>query len=83
MKIDQAKRTHSLHKRVASKSRGQAQLEFVLSILFVMLFTFGMLEMVMLVYTYNVLADSAKEGVRYAIAHGTDNATCSGPGAAG
>jgi Flp pilus assembly protein TadG len=83
MKIDQAKRARLLHKRVASTSRGQAQMEFVLSILFVMLFTFGMLEMVLLVYTYNVLADSAKEGVRYAIVHGTDNATCSGPGGGG
>jgi len=71
------------HKRLAGKSRGQAQMEFVLSIFFVMMFTFGMLELVLLVYTYNVLADSAKEGVRYAIVHGTDNATCSGPGGGG
>jgi len=83
MKTDQATRTHLLHKRLAGKSRGQAQVEFVLSVLFVMLFIFGMLEMVLLVYTYNVLADSAKEGVRYAIVHGTDSATCSGPGGGG
>ena len=83
MRIDQTKRTHLLHKWLASKSRGQAQVEFILSILFVMLFTFGMLEMVLLVYTYNVLADSAKEGVRYAIVHGTHSATCSGPGGGG
>ncbi len=70
-------------KKLASKSRGQAQIEFVLSILFVMLFTFGMLEMVLLVYTYNVLADSAKEGVRYAIVHGTDSAACNNPGGGG
>lgn len=78
-----AKRTNSVYKRRACRSRGQAQVEFVLSILFVMLFTFGMLEMVLLVYTYNVLAGSAKEGVRYAIVHGTDSATCSGPGGGG
>lgn len=83
MRIEHATRTHPLHKRLASKSRGQAQVEFVLSILFVMLFTFGMLELVLLVYTYNVLADSAKEGVRYAIVHGTDSAACSGPGGGG
>jgi hypothetical protein len=66
--------------RLADQSRGQAQFEFVLSILFIMLFIFGMLELVLLVYTYNVLADSAKEGVRYAVVHGTDSLSCSGPG---
>lgn len=81
--MNQAKGTHLLHKRPANKSRGQAQMEFVLSALLVVMFIFGMLEMVLLVYTYNVLADSAKEGVRYAIVHGTDSATCSGPGGGG
>jgi hypothetical protein len=83
MRIGRAKKTKLFHKPQTSKSRGQAQVEFVLSILFVMLFTFGMLELVLLVYTYNVLADSAKEGVRYAIVHGTDSASCSGPGGGG
>jgi Flp pilus assembly protein TadG len=64
-------------------ARGQAQLEFALSILFVMCFIFGILELVLLVYTYNVLADSAKEGVRYAVVHGTDSRNCSGPGGSG
>jgi hypothetical protein len=57
--------------------------EFVLSILFVMLLIFGMLELVLLLYTYNVLADSAKEGVRYGIVHGTESTNCSGPGGGG
>jgi len=59
--------------------KGQAQVEFVLSILFVMLLIFGIFELMLLVYTYNVLADSAKEGVRYAVVHGTGNASPSGP----
>jgi Flp pilus assembly protein TadG len=61
-------------------SRGQAQVEFVLTILFVLLLIFGIIELIMLIYTYNVLADSAKEGVRYAIVHGCDfdSSTCSG-----
>lgn len=67
----------------AKKSRGQAQLEFILSILFLILTIFGTLELILFVYTYNVLADSAKEGVRYAVVHGTDSATCSGPGGNG
>jgi len=82
-RIDRLKKISVFHQPRTSKSRGQAQMEFVLSILFVMLFTFGMLELVLLVYTYNVLADSAKEGVRYAIVHGTDSAACSGPGGGG
>ena len=61
-------------------SSGQAQVEFVLTILFVLLLFFGIIELIMLIYTYNVLADSAKEGVRYAIVHGCnfDSSNCSG-----
>ena len=33
----------------------------------------AILEMFMLLHTYNVLADAAKEGVRYAIVHGANN----------
>jgi Flp pilus assembly protein TadG len=65
--------------------RGQATLEFGLTIVFVMLFIVGAIELVMLVYTYSVLADAAKDGVRYAIVHGagTGAANCSGPGGGG
>ena len=62
-------------------SKGQAQVEFALTVVFVMLLILGSLEMIVLIYTYSVLADSAKEGVRYAIVHGTGvGAACSGPG---
>lgn len=57
--------------------RGQAQVEFVLSITFVLLLIFGIFEMIMLLYTYNVLADATKEGVRYAIVNGSDSANAS------
>ena len=61
-------------------SAGQAQVEFALSILFVVLLIFGIIELILLIYTYNTLADAAKEGVRYAIVHGCDfdSTTCSG-----
>ena len=59
--------------------RGPASVEFVLSCVFLVLFVIGILELVMMVYTYNVLADSAKEGVRYAIVHGSGNSSASGP----
>ena len=61
-------------------SSGQAQVEFALSILVVLLLIFGIIELIMLIHTYNVLADAAKEGVRYAIVHGCDfgSGSCSG-----
>ena len=40
-------------------------------------------EVVMAVYTYSVIADAAREGVRYAIVHGSKNSNCSGPVPAG
>ena len=64
---------------------GQSLVEFALSILFVLLLIFGIIELTVFVYTYNVLADAAKEGVRYAIVHGTGvgASSCSGPGGSG
>jgi Flp pilus assembly protein TadG len=59
---------------------GQAAVEFALTIVFIVLLLVSFLEVILMVYTYIVLADSAKEGVRYAIVHGTGNTTCSGPG---
>ncbi|MGZ4733875.1 MAG: TadE/TadG family type IV pilus assembly protein [Terriglobales bacterium] len=55
------------------RARGQAQVEFALVIVFLMILVLSMLEIVMLVHTYNVLADAAKEGVRYTIVHGSHN----------
>jgi len=62
------------------KTTGQAQVEFLLSVILSVLLVVGIVEMIALMYTYTVLADAAKEGVRYAIVHGCDlsSATCSG-----
>lgn len=54
-------------------------LEFSLSVWTLFLVAFLIFEFCMLVYTYSVLGDAAREGVRYAIVHGTDSTTCSGP----
>lgn len=64
---------------------GQSLVEFALSIVFVLVLIFGIIELTVFVYTYNVLADAAKEGVRYAIVHGTGvgASNCSGPGGSG
>jgi len=59
--------------------RGAVEIEFVLSILTVLFVMFWMWEVVMAVYTYSVISDAAREGVRYAIVHGLKNQNCSGP----
>src|ERR1019366_3422011 len=61
------------------RARGQAQVEFALVIVFLMILILSMLELLTLMHTYNVLADAAKEGLRYAIVHGTQNSTPSPP----
>jgi len=62
------------------EAKGQAMVEFLLTILFVTLTIFASLEVIMMVYTYSVMADAAKEGVRYAIVHGCSlgSSYCSG-----
>jgi Flp pilus assembly protein TadG len=53
--------------------------EFMLAISFVFILFVSILQMILLMHAYNTLADAAKEGVRYAIVHGTQNSNCSGP----
>jgi Flp pilus assembly protein TadG len=66
----------------SSKKRqaGQAAVEFALILLFLMVFLLSFIEITALLYTYSVLADSAKEGVRYGVVHGSLSSTCNGPG---
>ena len=65
------------------RQAGQAAVEFALVMVFLVVFLLSFIEITALVYTYSVLADSAKEGVRYGVVHGTLSLTCNGPGAAG
>ena len=69
----------SVFKLRLRSDRGQATIEFALVIIFLMIVVLSIVEMIFFMNTYNVLADSAKEGVRYAIVHGTNNSTPSGP----
>jgi Flp pilus assembly protein TadG len=62
-----------------SRQRGQATIEFLLTFLMVFMLFVAIMEMILLVHTYSVLADSAKEGLRYAIVHGSSNSQSSGP----
>lgn len=54
-------------------------IETALSLLLVIPIVFWLFEMCMLTYTYSVLGDAARQGIRYAIVHGTDTTNCSGP----
>ena len=74
-----AHRRSLISRRHGRSVRGQASVEFALVIVLLMITIVSMLELIMLMHTYNTLADAAKEGVRYAIVHGTGNSTPSGP----
>jgi len=76
-------RTSAMIRSPKKGQAGQAAVEFAFIIVFLVVFLISFLEITGLVYTYSVLADSAKEGVRFGVVHGTLSSTCNGPGAAG
>ena len=65
--------------RQSRRENGQAMIEFALTITFLTLLIFSIVEMLGFIYTYSVMANAAKEGVRYAIVHGANNSSPSGP----
>lgn len=65
--------------RLCSSDHGGSLPEFAFSALTLILVVFAVFEFSMLLYTYTVLGEAAREGIRYAVVHGTDSATCSGP----
>ena len=54
-------------------------LETALCLLAIVPAVLWMLELSMLIYTWNILSNAARQGVRYAEIHGTDSSLCSGP----
>lgn len=50
--------------------RGQATVEFALTATAFLLLTFAVIEMGLVIYTYNTLASATRDAVRYAIMHG-------------
>jgi Flp pilus assembly protein TadG len=62
-----------------TRERGSAQIEFLFSVVIFTVMVFGAFELSMMLYTYVVMGAAAKAGVRYAIVHGTDSASCDGP----
>src|SRR6184192_2139903 len=65
--------------RTRSNNGGQASVEFLLSALLCVTMIFAAVQMIIFIYTYTVLAEAAKVGVRYAVVHGSNNASPSGP----
>ena len=61
---------------------GQAMVEFMLVVIFLFIVFVSVIQTILMMYAYTTLANAAKEGVRYAIVHGTgrSSATCRGPG---
>ena len=61
--------------------RGATMVEFSLTIITVVFTFFLLFEFCLWIYCYNVMADAAKAGVRYAIVHGSglETASQSGP----
>jgi Flp pilus assembly protein TadG len=68
----------SMPKR-GGRETGQALVEFMLTVTFLVLLTLAVLEIADFIYTYSVLADAANEGVRYAIVHGSSSSGANGP----
>ena len=65
----------------AQSEDGQALVEFALIFSVLMGFVFGFMELCMMLYSYDMISESAREGTRYAIVHGSScltstNASC-------
>jgi Flp pilus assembly protein TadG len=67
--------------RCVRKESGQGLVETALSLVAAFTLAFLLFEGTLLIYTYAVLNNAAREGVRYAVVHGNDTSICSGPSA--
>jgi len=72
-------RHYRVRRRTVQHQSGQALVEFMLTITFLLLLTVAVLEVADFIYTYGVMADAANEGVRYAIVHGINSGNAAGP----
>lgn len=68
-----------MSRRKQSAERGQALVEFSLVVLVFMIIVLGMVEVGRAVWNYNTLSNAVREGTRYAIVHGVNATTPSGP----
>jgi len=57
--------------RTAGSRRGQALVEFAIAALVLLMLIFGVIEIARIFLVYTTITDAARQGVRYAITHGT------------
>lgn len=60
-------------------TRASVQVETTFALLLAIPLLFTVFELCAFTYTQALLGDAARVGVRYAIVHGTDSTSCSGP----
>jgi Flp pilus assembly protein TadG len=58
---------------------GAIMIETTLGFMIMMAMVLGIIECSMMAYTFSVMEDSAREGVRYATVHGINSPSCNGP----
>lgn len=58
---------------------GSIMIETALGYMIMMTMVLGIIECSMMGYTFSVMEDAAREGVRYASVHGTNSPSCNGP----
>jgi Flp pilus assembly protein TadG len=68
----------ALVRRVCGED-GSIVIETAIGFMLTMTMVLGIIECCMMAYTYSVLEDATREGVRYAAVHGADSSACSGP----
>lgn len=67
--------------RAFGSESGSVAIETALSFMLVMTMVLGIIEFSVMAYTYSVLGEAARQGVRYATVHGSASSNCSGPSA--
>lgn len=60
-------------RRQSIERRGQAQIEFMLTIVLFLFTLFGTFEVCRLLLSYTTLANAARVGIRFATTHGSEN----------
>lgn len=58
---------------------GSAVIETALAFMLIVTLMIGIIESCVMMYTFSVVAEAAKHGVRYATIHGSMSSNCSGP----
>jgi Flp pilus assembly protein TadG len=69
----------SLVAQLADAQDGSVAIETTLAYMILISLVLAIVEFSLMGYTYSVVAEATRQGVRYASFHGTSSANCSGP----